>query len=91
MTRFFLLMAALLVAPSSVPAQNRVDMVTPLAPDLAAYGPFPIGVRTMQVTDRNRPDILSTKEGGPVARYDRTLTLEVWYPRHSCRGPEARR
>ena len=34
----------------------------------------------MQVTDKNRPDILNTKEGGPTARYDRTLTLEVWYP-----------
>ena len=41
---------------------------------------YDIGVRTMQVTDKNRPDILNTKEGGPTARYDRTLTLEVWYP-----------
>jgi predicted dienelactone hydrolase len=24
--------------------------------------------------------MLNTKEGGPTARYDRTLTLEVWYP-----------
>ena len=60
--------------------QNRIDTVTPSAPELAAYGAQPIGVRTIQVTDRNRPDILNTKEGGPVARYDRTLTLEVWYP-----------
>ena len=37
-------------------------------------------MRTIQATDKNRPDILSTKEGGPTARYDRTLTLEVWYP-----------
>jgi len=37
-------------------------------------------VRTIQATDKNRPDILNTKEGGPTARYDRTLTLEVWYP-----------
>ena len=39
-----------------------------------------IGVRTIQVTDKNRPDILNIKEGGPIVRYDRTLTLEVWYP-----------
>ena len=32
------------------------------------------------MTDKNRPDILNTKAGGPTARYDRTLTLEVWYP-----------
>ena len=51
-----------------------------MAPDLAGYGSYDIGVRTLQVTDRNRPDILNTREGGPVATYDRTLTLEVWYP-----------
>ena len=40
----------------------------------------------MQVTDRNRPDILNTKEGAPTARYDRTLTLEVWYPAKLAAG-----
>jgi predicted dienelactone hydrolase len=59
---------------------NRIDTVTPSAPELAAYGAYAIGVRTLQATDRNRPDVLNTKEGGPTARYDRTLTLEVWYP-----------
>jgi predicted dienelactone hydrolase len=43
-------------------------------------------VRTIQVTDRNRPDILNTKEGAPTARYDRTLTLEVWYPAKLAAG-----
>jgi predicted dienelactone hydrolase len=60
--------------------QNRIDVITPTAPELAAYGPNDIGVRTIQVTDKNRPDILNTKEGAPIVRYDRTLTLEVWYP-----------
>jgi hypothetical protein len=59
---------------------NRIDIVTPSAPELASYGPVAIGVRTLQVTDRNRPDILNTKDGGATARYDRTLTVEVWYP-----------
>jgi predicted dienelactone hydrolase len=68
------------MAATPAPAQNRVDTVTPFAPELASYGPSPIGVRTIEVTDRNRPDILNTKEGGPVARYDRTLAVEVWYP-----------
>jgi predicted dienelactone hydrolase len=70
-----------LVTAAVVSAQhNRIDTVSPSAPELAAYGSHAIGVRTIQVTDRNRPDILNTKEGGPVARYDRSLTLEVWYP-----------
>ncbi|MBI3402660.1 MAG: dienelactone hydrolase [Acidobacteria bacterium] len=69
-----------LAAVGTLAQQNHVDTVTPTAPELAAYGKYTIGVRTIHVTDRNRPDILNTKEGGPTARYDRTLTLEVWYP-----------
>ncbi len=71
----------LVLASATLAAQqNRIDVVTPSAPELAAPGPLNIGVRTIQVTDKNRPDILNTKDGSPVARYDRTLTLEVWYP-----------
>ena len=69
--------------------QNRIDTVTPSAPDLAPYGPNDIGVRTIQVTDTNRPDILNIKEGGPMVRYDRTLTLEVWYPAALAAGQKA--
>ena len=68
------------VSPKPGEGGNRIDTVTPTAPELAAYGPLDIGVRTIQVTDRNRPDILNIKEGGPIVRYDRALTLEVWYP-----------
>jgi len=71
---------AFVLAAAAAAAQNRIDIVTPVAPELAAYGPLAVGVRTIQVTDRNRPDILNTKEGEPTARYDRTLTVEVWYP-----------
>ncbi|MBK5256844.1 MAG: dienelactone hydrolase, partial [Vicinamibacteria bacterium] len=74
-------LAALLIVPSAISAQtNRIDTVTPLAPELAAYGPHAIGARTIEVTDKNRPDILHTKEGEPTVRYDRTLRLGVWYP-----------
>ena len=67
-------------ARSALAQDNRIDMVAPTAPDLAPYGASAIGVRTLRVTDPNRPDILETVAGGPTARYDRTLTLEVWYP-----------
>ncbi len=89
MFRRLLLLTLLLAASVPISAQNRVDVVTPLAPDLAAYGQFPVGVRTLQVTDTNRPDILSTKEGGEVVRYDRTLTLEIWYPAQLGPGQKA--
>lgn len=81
---FIILASALVVAQ-----QNRIDTITPWAPELSAYGPNDIGVRTMQVTDKNRPDILNTKEGGPIARYDRPLTLEVWYPATLAAGQKA--
>jgi len=75
-----LAVVALFAAGQLTAQQNRVDAVTPMAPELAAYGPMAVGVRTIAATDRGRVDVLGTKEGGPVARYDRTLTIEVWYP-----------
>jgi len=66
---------------------NRIDVVTPLAPALAAFGTHTVGVRTITVTDRNRPDIVRTKPGEETARRDRSLTLEVWYPAQATRAP----
>lgn len=63
-----------------VTAQNRIDVVSPMAPELASYGPRPVGVRTLVVTDHDRVDVLRTTPGGPIVRGDRPLTLEVWYP-----------
>jgi predicted dienelactone hydrolase len=68
---------------------NRIDTIAPSAPELAAFGTYAVGVGTLDVTDKHRPDILATKEGGPVARYDRTLTLEVWYPAALAAGQKA--
>ena len=59
---------------------QRIDIVTPLAPELATYGAYPIGVRTITVTDPKRRDVLRMIAGDSTARYDRALTLEVWYP-----------
>ncbi|MGH8135792.1 MAG: alpha/beta hydrolase family protein, partial [Steroidobacteraceae bacterium] len=74
------LVLVLCFGEASLAQQNRIDSVTPLAPELANFGPYAIGVRTLQATDRDRPDILNTKEGGPTARYDRRFKLEAWYP-----------
>ena len=83
-----LCVVALFAAEAALAQTNRVDVVTPSAPELAPYGMHAIGVRTIQVTDKNRPDILSTKEGAPTARYDRTLTVEVWYPAALAAGQQ---
>ncbi|MDB5474086.1 MAG: dienelactone hydrolase [Devosia sp.] len=55
---------------------NRIDSQLPDAPELAAPGALAVGVRTIELTHGDRPDVLS----GTGARYDRPLRLEVWYP-----------
>lgn len=81
MTRLWSALVAGFILISRGTAQpGHLDLVTPFAPELARYGPLNVGVRTTQVTDRDRPDVLNTKPGAPTARYDRTLTLEIWYP-----------
>lgn len=78
-----------LLATIGVAAQdNRIDRLTPFAPELAAVAEQAIGVRTFQVTDRNRPDIVNTSAGAPLVRSDRTLTLEVWYPARLAAGQQ---
>ena len=81
MRRVFLAIVLVAAVAGGVLAQqNRIDIVTQVAPEFAAYGKYDIGVRTITATDRDRPDIVNTKEGSPTVMYDRTLTLEVWYP-----------
>lgn len=74
------LVACLVVASAADAQTNRIDMVAPLAPELAHHGSYTIGVRTFDVTDRNRVDVVHTTEGAPNAHYDRRLVLEAWYP-----------
>ncbi len=59
---------------------NRIDLVRPDAPELAAFGDFPVGVRTIEAVNRGQIDVQRAEHGRPVPRYDRPLTLEVWYP-----------
>lgn len=65
---------------------NRIDIIRPDAPSLAAYGDYDIGVRTIVVTDLGRVDVLNTQRGSEVAIYDRSLTVEVWYPAQLASG-----
>jgi predicted dienelactone hydrolase len=75
------ILLALVLAGARVPAQqNRIDLVTPAAPELASHGPHAIGVRTIAAVDPQRIDVVNTPPTGAIARYDRPLTLEVWYP-----------
>jgi predicted dienelactone hydrolase len=59
---------------------NRIDLIRPDAPALARHGEHAIGVRTIAVVNQNQVDVLKAVAGQEPPRYDRKLTLEVWYP-----------
>jgi len=75
-----LMAAALAVAltTGTSMAQNRVDGSRPDAPELAAPGPYTIGVRTLSLTDPDRPDVLASTDA--LVTGPRTLIAEFWYP-----------
>ena len=61
-------------------AENHIDTVRPDAPALAAFGNHKIGVTTMTFTNPDQIDVVNTGEDGDLPLYDRTLTVEIWYP-----------
>jgi len=63
-------------------AENRIDTVRPDAPALAHYGDHKVGVTTMTFTNADQVDVVNTGAEGEIARYDREMTVEVWYPAH---------
>ena len=65
-------------------AENRIDGQSPDAPELAAYGNLPVGVRQFEFVNENQIDILAidpaAEKPAEFPRYDRPLTVEMWYP-----------
>ena len=76
------LIATTLTAGLALPAvaENRIDTIRPDAPELAAYGDQAVGVREMTFTIEDTVDVVNTGADGEIARYDRPLTVEIWYP-----------
>ena len=59
---------------------NRIDLVRPDAPELAAHGEHPVGVRTIRIVNPDQIDIVGVAAGQEHPRYNRGLTVEFWYP-----------
>lgn len=72
--------AMTLLAATTANAENRIDIVRPDAPELAQYGSHKIGVTTMTFTNPDQVDVVNTGSEGDIARYDRSLNVEIWYP-----------
>ncbi|MEZ7830230.1 MAG: dienelactone hydrolase, partial [Gammaproteobacteria bacterium] len=88
MRRFGVVVLVMSMASSLVAQENRIDTVRPDAPELASFGDYDIGVRTLEFVDPDRIDILNTDRGGENAIYDRSLTVEIWYPAELAAGQE---
>jgi len=71
---------------SAVAEDNHIDTIRSDAPELAKYGKFNVGVKTLKVTNPKQLDIVKFKAGAPMPLYDRPLTLEVWYPAQLAPG-----
>jgi len=63
-------------------AENRIDTLRTDAPELAAYGQYTIGVKTLEIIHPQQLDIakIDTAKLTSLPKYDRPLTLEAWYP-----------
>ncbi|ABF46221.1 dienelactone hydrolase-like protein [Deinococcus geothermalis DSM 11300] len=72
-------MPAAAVSSLVYPGDPRPD-----APALSPRGPYMVGVRTLAMVRRDVPDIaraaVMSPAPNPLPRYDRPLTVEVWYP-----------
>ncbi|MBT8146348.1 MAG: dienelactone hydrolase, partial [Gammaproteobacteria bacterium] len=88
MTRSLVMGCLMALTMNAVAQTNRVDQIRPDAPDLAPFGDYDIGVRTLQFTNPDQPDIVNTVNGEDSPRYDRTLTVELWYPADLAAGQE---
>ena len=56
-----------------------------MRPNFPQEGDHTVGVRTMQLVNKDQIDILNSKDGKTV-QYDRPLTVEVWYPANLPQG-----
>jgi predicted dienelactone hydrolase len=73
-----------ILAATPLAAQNRIDGQAPDAPELAAYGPRAVGVRQFDFVNPDQVDVRNVDRtadpSAPLPRYDRPLTVEMWYP-----------
>ena len=83
----------LLLMTALVTAQTQTEFVfgdaLPDAPELAARGDYNVGVRTLQAVNPDQLDVLAVTPDAPNPRYDRPLTLEIFYPGTVPAGQEA--
>ena len=68
------------IARAQVPEGFLYGDPRPDAPELAYRGDYKVGVRTLNLVNNNEIDILNYSDTNTNPRYNRPLTVEVWYP-----------
>ena len=79
--RNVLMISAALLMPAPLLATTPPSIPGADAPELAAPGPFGVGVRTITFVNPAQPDLLKANlETGAVPLHDRSLIVDIWYP-----------
>ena len=55
--------------------ENRVDTIRADAPALAALGAYGVGVKTLNLVNRNQLDVVNARADGTTATYHLPLTV----------------
>lgn len=71
---------ALTMIGTTAMADNPIDTIRPDAPALAAYGDYPVGTVTREFINPDQIDVVNTGATGEIARADRALIVQIWYP-----------
>jgi predicted dienelactone hydrolase len=79
MLKVFVALTAGLAMTSAGAQQNQIDVIRHDAPELAYFGEYDIGVRTLRLSNPGQADVLNSSDTS-VERYTRRLTVEIWYP-----------
>jgi len=79
-------LATALSVSATAALANPIDRIRPDAPALASYGDYRVGAQTLTLSIPGSIDVLNI-DGDTAPRYDRPLTLEVWYPADKSTPP----
>jgi len=82
MKLFVILGCVFMLMTGAVMAQDSFVFgdALPTAPELAARGEFGVGVQTLTLVNPAQVDLISALAGSETPIYDRSITVEVWYP-----------
>ncbi len=87
MRHLMLAAAATLACAAPALSENRIDLIRPDAPELAARGPHPVGVRAASFTDPDRIDVIATTATGTPPPRNAPCRQRSGIPRPTAPNP----